>query len=110
MASYFYPDYGLTFLQTKDGAEIDLVIDRPGKSPVFIEIKSAQNIDQARIRTLESLIRDIPEAEAYCLSRDKSAKQWGRITALPWEDGLAKILPPRFNNQKFPKFSHFESQ
>lgn len=95
VASYFYPDYELTYLQTKDGAEVDLVIDRPGKSPVLIEIKSTERVDETHIRTLRAISKDIFDAEAYCLSRDKSAKQWGKIVALPWQEGLNTVLPPR---------------
>lgn len=90
--SYFYPDYELSYIQTKDGAEIDLVIDRPGKTPVLIEIKSTERIDESHIRTLKAMSQDILGAEAYCLSRDKSAKQWGSVVALPWHEGLETIL------------------
>lgn len=94
-AAYFYPDYELTYLQTKDGAEVDLMIDRPGKPVVFIEIKSTERVDETHIRTLKAMSTDITGSEAYCLSRDKSAKQWGKIVALPWQEGLNTILPPR---------------
>lgn len=93
MISYFYPDYELAYIATKDGAKVDLLIDRPGKPPILIEIKSTQHVDESDIKTLKAMAHDIPGSEAYCLSRDLSAKQWGQVLALPWNEGLKKIFP-----------------
>lgn len=91
--SYFYPDYELTYVSTKDGAEIDLVIDRPGKPPILIEIKSTERVDETDVTTLNAMARDLKDSEAYCLTRDPSPKQWGSVVALPWQEGLKRILP-----------------
>ena len=37
-------DYKFSYLQTKDGSEIDLIIQRPGKPELLAEIKSASRI------------------------------------------------------------------
>ena len=37
---YLEKDFQLSYLRTKDDNEVDLVISRPGKNPLFIEIKS----------------------------------------------------------------------
>jgi hypothetical protein len=39
LANYFNLDYRFSYLKTKDDAEVDLIVDRPGKPHLFIEIK-----------------------------------------------------------------------
>lgn len=93
LISCYYPDYEMTYLQTKDGAEVDLVIDRPGQAPVLVEIKSTERVDESHTRTIGKLAADLKGAEAYCLSRDKNKKEINNVTALPWQEGLKTILP-----------------
>ena len=90
---YFYPDTELTYIKTKDDAEVDLVIDHPGQAPILIEIKSTRQINESQIGTLKKIAADIPGATAYCLSQDPAAKQWGKVICLPWDQGLNVILP-----------------
>lgn len=58
-ASYLRNDWKFFYFRTKDDLEIDLIIDRPGKSSVLIEIKSKQKVSEADVKTLESLGKDI---------------------------------------------------
>ena len=53
MASYTHRDYRFSYIKTKDGAEIDLVVERPGLPILFIEIKS----EVARVK--RSVTRDL---------------------------------------------------
>jgi uncharacterized protein len=91
LADYYQTDYRLSYLQTKDGAEIDLILDRPGKKPLFIEIKSTTELREDHLTSMKKLIREV-ECDAMCLSRDPIAKQFGVILAMPWQDGLKKIF------------------
>jgi uncharacterized protein YjaZ len=36
LASYYHHDYRFSYLMTKDGTEVDLVIERPGLTTLFI--------------------------------------------------------------------------
>ena len=97
LVSYFYPDYLLSYIYTKDGAEVDLVIDRPGQKLLLIEIKSTNKIDPlTHLRTLQMITEDLKKVESYCLSQDPSPQKWGKVTCLPWEEGIQTLLPKAF--------------
>lgn len=94
IADYFKPDWQLSYLRTKDDAEIDLIIERPGLPRVAIEIKSTENIsnlDQRAIQAYKSLVRDIKKCEAFLLSRDPLEQKVDGIWCLPWQKGLKEI-------------------
>lgn len=92
LCAIFYPDYELTYLRTKDDAEVDLIIDRPAKPPVLVEIKSTTSVQETHVSALNTLVRDIEGAEAFCLSQDPAQKKWGQVICLPWAQGLQIIL------------------
>jgi predicted AAA+ superfamily ATPase len=90
-SAYRLNDYAFSYLRTKDGAEVDLVIERPGKAPALLEIKSADHVDERDTRGLEPFLRDMPGAEGFCLSRDPVPKMIGSVRALPWNEGLREL-------------------
>ena len=93
--SYFQRDYDFSYLRTKDGAEIDLVIKRPGRPPVFLEFKSTEHIQEKQATNLNRFLDGAPaEVEGYCLSRDPAAKKFRRVMCLPWQEGLRRIYEP----------------
>lgn len=89
--SYLRTDFNFSYLRTKDDAEIDLIIERPGMPIALVEIKSTDRVRQKDIRTLERFHKDFAKAEAFCLSRDPVAKKIGSINVLPWEQGLIEL-------------------
>jgi len=91
LATYFHRDYRFSYLKTKDDAEVDLVVERPGLPLLLIEIKSSENVQAEQLRTLKRIAGDFGECEAICLSRDIYAKQLDGIMVYPWEEGL-KLL------------------
>jgi uncharacterized protein len=88
LASYFYPDYRFSYLKTKDDAEVDFVVERPGLATLFIEIKSSKNVGPKDVRTLREIKKDIKHCEAIVLSNDKVAKNIDGINVLPWQNGI----------------------
>ncbi|MCC6272404.1 MAG: ATP-binding protein [Deltaproteobacteria bacterium] len=91
--AYFERDYRFSYLRTKDHAEIDLIVERPGAPLALVEIKSGTQADERDIKTLAALLKDMKQpAEAYCLSRDPTPKRIGEIRLLPWQEGLREIL------------------
>ena len=95
LCQYFYPDYRLHFLRTKDDFEIDLIIERPGKSLLFIEIKSGTHIDSDALSNLKKIHPDFPTAEFLCVSNDPIKKVFydGVIKAVYWQTALIELLP-----------------
>lgn len=90
--SYAKKEFGLFYLQTKDGVEIDLVIEISGKAEFFIEIKSTDQIREKDFRGLQHFLSDFPKGKFYLVSQDPSPQKQGRITAIPWQQLLTKIL------------------
>lgn len=88
LISYFHPEYRVSYIRTKDDLEIDLVVERPGKPILLVEIKSARNIHEQQLRGLNIITQDLPGSEAICLSQEQFAKKYGNITVYPWQEGL----------------------
>lgn len=91
LQSYAKKDYRLSYLRTKDGVEIDLVIERPGLKRALVEIKSAERVAEEDIRSLTRLGKDVKNSEAFCLSRDPTVKKIGAVKCFPWQQGLIEI-------------------
>ncbi len=92
LSDYYHLDYQFSYLSSKDGAEIDVVVDRPGQSHLFIEIKSTTSVNQESLRTLKQLSQDFKTCEAVCFSRDPYPKQYGDVTVYPWQEGVSKFF------------------
>ncbi|MFZ9521403.1 MAG: ATP-binding protein [Silvanigrellaceae bacterium] len=82
--SYEMRDYRFSYLQSASGVEIDLVVERPGRPLALVEIKSTESVREDHLSGLDNFQRDFPDAELFLLSRDRHAKKFGRIQALPW--------------------------
>lgn len=93
LSSYRQDDYRFSYFRTHEDAEVDLIIERPGKPPLLIEIKSSDSVDFAEIKSLERIARDFGACECLCLSRDKTRRKAGETWILPWQEGLAHIFP-----------------
>jgi predicted AAA+ superfamily ATPase len=91
LSDYRQNDFRFSYLRTKDGVEVDLIVERPGAPMALLEIKSSDRIDTRDTRSLERLAADIPGAEAFCVSRDQTARRIGTVNALPWQRTLAEL-------------------
>lgn len=92
LASYYYRDYRFSYLKTKDDAEIDLVVERPGQPLLFIEIKSCEDVQAPHLTTLKSMAHDFGDCEAICLSRDPRPKIIDNIKIFPWNVGIKQYF------------------
>ena len=88
---YLKKDFRFSHLRTKDGAEIDLVIERPGQPTVLVEIKSSPQVDPTDVRHLAAFCQDIPDSVSVCLSREPIPRVVNDVRILPWEQGLDEI-------------------
>ena len=78
-------------MRTRDDVEADLVIERPGKKTLLVEIKSSASVDERDIKALRLLRSDMPGTEGICLSRDKKPHAAGGIRMLHWQEGFKEI-------------------
>lgn len=93
LGSYFQPDYRFFFLLTAGDVEVDLVVERPGKPLLCIEIKSSDAIYEENISSFSRLTKDIPDCEAFVLSQDRFMKKFNHVTCYPWQQGLLECFP-----------------
>jgi predicted AAA+ superfamily ATPase len=89
--SYLKNDYRLSYLRTKDGAELDLVIERPGEPTALVEIKSSTLVDETDLRHLKSFQKAIANSVALCLSMEPSVRSVAGMRIFPWQVGLDEI-------------------
>lgn len=83
--SYFEGDFRPSFLRTKHGAEIDLILSK-GSRHIGIEIKSSDRIDPVEVRAFSELGSDLPgKVELYYLSRDESSQELGKVRCWPYQ-------------------------
>jgi uncharacterized protein len=94
LASLYHRDYRFSYLKTKDDAEIDLVVERPGLPLLFIEIKSSEQVRSDHLKTLKKMADDFGCCEAICLSCDTYPKELDHIKVFPWEQGIQLYFGP----------------
>lgn len=92
LSDYYRLHYRFSYVRTQDGFEIDLMVDRPGKKLLCIEIKSAQQVDESDIRSFIRLSADIPNSEAICISNEKYAKKIKHVIVMPWRQALEEYF------------------
>ena len=92
LTHYYQPEYRLSYLMTSSGAEIDLIIERPGLPPCFIEIKSKDAVNESDLHSFLTLTSDFGDCESICLSQDPRKKKIGHATVYPWQAGLSHIF------------------
>jgi predicted AAA+ superfamily ATPase len=88
---YTERDYKLSFLKTKDGVELDLIIRINARKHYCIEIKSGVLRSMDNFSAQLKLAEDIPGGEFMVFSQNSTAFTDGRITVYPWQEGLKKI-------------------
>lgn len=91
LCSYRENDYRFSYFRTHEDAEVDLIIERPGKIPLLVEIKSSEQVDAADLKSLERVAQDFGPCEPLCLSRDKTPRKIGNTSILHWQEGLKMI-------------------
>ena len=91
LCTYLEPDYQLSYLQTEDDAEIDLIIERPGLPRALIEIKSKKRVSRTDLRHIIQLSKSIPNSQAYCFSQDINSLSIENVKCLPWQTGIQEL-------------------
>jgi len=93
LSSYFRLDWKFSYLRTKEDVEIDLIIDRPNKNRILVEIKSKSNIFENDTKSLEILGEDVdPQADRILISTDPKNQLIGKTRGLFWKDALKELF------------------
>jgi predicted AAA+ superfamily ATPase len=89
LTSYARNDWRLSFFQTKEGFEIDLIIERPGDKLLLVEIKSKKRVFNEDVAVINRIGPEIDvNAEQYLLSQDAETQYFGKTTAMHWQKAL----------------------
>ncbi len=92
---YFRKRFKLSYLKTKDGLEIDLIVQRPGKKDLLAEIKSSSEIREDHSKALRRLSEAWPRPfEAQVWSRDPQRQKIRHVLCLHWREALKKTFCP----------------
>lgn len=92
-SSYQRLDWEFSYLRTKDDVEVDLIIKRPGKPKLLIEIKSKSKVHEGDVKALESLGKDIDKkAERWLLSNDSLEQWFGKNRAIHWQKAMLELF------------------
>ena len=89
---YYETDYNLFYLKTKDGAEIDLIVEKPDRSLICIEIKSTDDSSPVNTTNLRKLAEDLQCRDQLCLSQDPVTRKERSVTFLHWQNGIERIF------------------
>ena len=90
---YLRRNFSFYYLRTKDQNEIDLIIERPGKSDVLVEIKSTARIQKRHIGKLIQFKKDWPSrCKAQIWSQEKVPKVIEKVECLFWKNALQSIF------------------
>ncbi len=90
--SYYRLQYKFSYLRTQDEVEIDLIVERPGKKLLCIEIKSAEKINRENISSFISITKDMENSEAICICNEEYMKKIDHVLVLPWRIALQKYF------------------
>lgn len=85
-------EYKFSYLKTKDDVEVDLIVERPGKLPLFIEIKSSTHVYQESISSFLHLSKDFGQCEAICICDEPYEKMIEHVRVIPWKIALKRYF------------------
>ena len=90
---YLRKNFSFFYLKTKDQNEIDLIVERPGKSDILVEIKSTGQVQERHIGKLSHFKKDWPSrCKAQVWSQDKASKVIEKVECLFWKDALRSVF------------------
>ncbi len=90
---YLEKNFKFSYLRTKDGAEIDLIIQKPKNKFILIEIKSTSNVLESDERHLVNLGADIQHQEKWIICTETIARKTkNNVRILPWQYALKELF------------------
>jgi len=93
LCNYENNDYRMSYIRSKDDVEVDLVIERPGKPDLLVEIKSTNQVKEIDSKSISSYQKDWDQpCEAVLLSLDPYEKKFKNVRCFFWKDGIKKCF------------------
>lgn len=90
--NYLENDFSYYYLKTEAGVEIDLILQKPNRELILIEIKSTELVLEENVKHLNEISADLKKAKPFLLSLDKNKRKIGQTLCLYWKEGFKKIF------------------
>lgn len=91
LLKYSNRQFQLSYLLTKDKAEVDVIIERAGEPRYFVEIKSGVSVRDEDLRSLRRLTQEVSGARPICLYNGTTRLRSQDVDILPWREGLLEM-------------------
>ena len=85
--------YTLGYLDNYGGLSVDLVLEKPRRNSIYIEIKSARMVTAGHLKHLKIAKKSDPSLRCICLSRDSVRRIENGVEVIPWDVGLDELFP-----------------
>ena len=82
----------LSYFQTQNDNEVDLIIERPRGKPLLVEIKSSHKVAEDKLSSLKNIMPDLAHEQAFLLSNDPTGQVRSNIRCLYFIKGLKEIF------------------
>ena len=92
---YFESYYKMSYFQSKDGLEVDLILEKASKI-ILIEIKSTTRVLSHDLRHLNRFKKEFPKSQAFLISLDKTTRKKEGVFILHWQKALKEIFKRKF--------------
>lgn len=90
--SYYQRDFRMSYLRTKAGFEIDLILSK-GRKNFLVEVKSTTRIDPAEVAQLARNTEDINQISGrYYVSLDQAEVELNGVQCLSWRMFLTQMF------------------
>ena len=89
---YHEAHFRFTYLRTNNQYEIDLVVERPGKKTVLIEIKSSNKNNPEDAKTINLLRLEFDAPVCYVLNTSDNPTEIDGVRFIDWQRGIVEIF------------------
>ena len=89
---YLRKRYKLFYLRTKDNAEIDLIVERPGLCTILIEIKSSEIAQENDARHLRAFLPEFKDSKAWLVSQDTTERTENGVKMMHWSSAIRELF------------------
>ncbi len=90
---YFEKDFQFFYLRTNNDVEVDLIIRKPGRRNILVEIKSSDHVTEDQYRSLMQVGKEIECDSKIVICREKKERLTADgIRIMPWKDALQFIF------------------
>ncbi len=84
--------FKISYLVTKDGVEIDLIVERRNLPDILIEIKSSIDPNRDDAKHLRLVKGDVPDSEAWLISRIERERVEEGVRYLNWQTAISELF------------------